>query len=69
MSYDTIFCKNPKCKKSFIPKREWQKFCEPKCQKEYWRDVCNDKYWKKVYKEKASVNKRLEKIEEQLNIK
>ena len=27
----------PICEQSFLPKREWQKFCSPKCQIKYWK--------------------------------
>jgi len=46
-----------RCGKYFDPKVEWQKFCEPECQKLYWRELFQDK---------ATVNKRIEKLEEQL---
>lgn len=53
------------CGKKFAPKVFWQKFC-PKKKGEV---SCHDKYWKEVYKEKADTNKRLDTIEEKLNIK
>ena len=48
------------CGKNFDPKRDWQKFCSKKCQKEYWRQVFQDR---------TIMNKRIEKIEEKLEIK
>lgn len=49
-----------RCKKIYTPKREWQKFCSSGCQKLYWRDI---------YTERATINKRLEKLEEKAGIK
>lgn len=48
------------CKKNYAPKVEWQKYCS---------DECHDAYWKGVYREKAVLNKRLEKVEKELGIK
>jgi len=48
------------CRKEFSPKVEWQKFCSTKCHNAYWREV---------YREKAALNKRLERIEKKLGIK
>ena len=48
------------CGNDFSPNREWQKFCNPKHQKAYWKDIQNGKY---------KMNERLEKIEEHLGIK
>ncbi len=53
------------CKKFFVPKVEWQKFCP----KEEGKQSCHDKYWKEVYREKSAVNRRLDKVEEKLGIK
>jgi len=47
------------CDKHFIPKVEWQKFCNNE-------QKCHDEYWRIVYQEKRITNKRLEKIEKQL---
>jgi len=48
------------CKKVYTPKVDWQKYCTKDC---------HDAYWKGVYRDKADLNKRLEAIEEKLNIK
>lgn len=48
------------CKKLFVPKREWQKFCSSDCQKKYWRQV---------YSEKRFLNERLEEVEKKLGMK
>jgi len=48
-------CKH--CGKKFKQNREWQKFCCPEHQKEYWR---------KIYKERYALTDRIEKLEEQL---
>jgi hypothetical protein len=58
MQLDDKPCKG--CKVMFTPKVEWQKFHNTKC---------HDEYWKGVHREKAATSKRLDKIEEQLNIK
>lgn len=47
------------CGKLFIPTREWQKFCSREHQKEYWRQVQNDK---------AFLLKKIEKLEEKINM-
>lgn len=49
------------CEREFIPKVEWQKFCnnEQKCHNEYWRII---------YHEKKMLNKRLERLEEKAGI-
>ncbi len=56
-------CKH--CKKLFTPKVEWQKFCL----KEESEQSCHDKYWKEIYREKAAVEKRLDRVEKELGIK
>ena len=48
------------CGKHFIPKVEWQKFCNNE-------QKCHDEYWRLVYRDKKSVNKRLEKLEEKID--
>ena len=48
------------CKVIYTPKVEWQKF--------HNKD-CHDKHWKGVYRDKAAVNKRLERVEKELGIK
>ena len=48
------------CKKHFVPKVEWQKFCSND-------DKCHNYYWKMVYREKTAMNKRLEKLERKVN--
>ena len=35
-------CKH--CGKEFTPKRDWQKFCSTKHQKEYWRQIYNSQH-------------------------
>ena len=45
------------CGKPFIRKREWQKFCCPSHQKQYWKDIIGDRY---------NLAKRVEKLEEKL---
>ncbi len=50
------------CGKYFIPRVEWQKFCNNK-------NKCHDEYWRIIYQEKRITNKRLEKLEEELGIK
>lgn len=45
------------CKKLFIPKVEWQKFC---CRKH------REEYWKQVYGGDEMIKKRLEEIEERI---
>ena len=50
------------CGKHFIPRVEWQKFCNNK-------NKCHDEYWRIIYQEKRITNKRLEKLEQQLEIK
>jgi len=49
-----------RCKKGFNPKRDWQKFCTRECQKLYWREI---------FHEQSVLNKRVEKLEEELGIK
>jgi len=48
------FCGSP-----FMPKREWQRFCHPKHQKEYWKQVQNDK---------AFILRKIHRLEEKLGI-
>lgn len=50
------------CNKYFIPKVEWQKFCSN-------NGKCHDEYWRIIYQERKIMNKRLEKLEEQIGIK
>ena len=57
MSYERS-CK--RCKKGFNPKREWQKFCSSICQKLYWREI---------FHEQSALNKRIEKLEKQMEEK
>ena len=57
MSFERT-CK--RCKKGFNPKRDWQKFCSPECQKLYWREI---------FHESSALNKRVENLEEKLGIK
>ncbi len=57
MSFERT-CK--RCKKGFNTKRDWQKFCNPECQK---------LYWKEIFHEQAALNKRVEKLEKQVGIK
>jgi len=57
MSYERS-CK--RCKKGYNPKRDWQKFCSPECQK---------LYWKELFREQAALNKRVEALEKQVGIK
>jgi len=52
------------CKAVFTPRVEWQKFC-PKKEGE---QSCHNKYWKEVYRDRAAVNRRLEKVEKELGI-
>ncbi|MCK4792797.1 MAG: hypothetical protein KAV87_54210 [Desulfobacteraceae bacterium] len=56
MSFERT-CK--RCKKSYFPKRDWQKFCDSKCQK---------LYWKEIFHEKTAMNKRMEAVEKELGI-
>jgi len=49
------------CERHFIPKVEWQKFCNNK-------NKCHDEYWRIVYREKKNIHKRLEKLEKQAGI-
>ncbi len=58
MQLDDKPCKG--CKVMFTPKVEWQKFHDKDC---------HDAYWKGVYRDKSATNKRLDKIEEKLDIK
>ena len=53
------------CKTIFTPKVEWQKFC-PKKENE---QSCHDKYWKEIYRERAAVEKRLDRVEKELGIR
>ena len=49
-----------RCKKSYTPKVDWQKYCN---------DKCHDEHWKEVHREKAAVEKRLDRVEKELGIK
>ena len=48
------------CKVIYTPKVDWQKFHNKEC---------HDKYWKEVYRKKAAVEKRLDRVEKELGIK
>jgi len=50
------------CGKHFVPKVEWQKFCNNK-------KKCHDEYWRIIYQEKRITNKRLERLEKEAGIK
>lgn len=50
------------CNKHFIPRVEWQKFCNNK-------QKCHNEYWRIIYQEKKIMNIRLEKLEKELGIK
>jgi len=39
-------CKRQGCENTFIPRRQWQKFC---CQE------CKDRYWQEIRKEAMAV--------------
>ena len=43
MSFEKSKCKF--CKAEFMPKRDWQRFCEDKCRKQYWRSVYSDRQY------------------------
>lgn len=49
------------CNRRFNPKVEWQKFCSNK-------NKCHDEYWKRIYREKAMIDKRLERLEKKAGI-
>jgi len=49
------------CNKEFETKREWQKFCLRKEQQLYWREIYSGNL--------VNVYKRIEQLEEKLNIK
>ena len=50
------------CEGYFIPRVEWQKFCNNK-------NKCHDEYWRIIYQEKRITNKRLERLEKEAGIK
>jgi len=47
------------CGIDFRTTRDWQKFCCPEHQKEYWRKIQQDRY---------VLNRRIEKLEKRLGI-
>lgn len=59
-------CKLESCKKVFHTNLEWQIFCEPEHQKEYWKIIRKDK--QQILKKLTLLERENKQIKEKLGI-